>query len=450
MKKFIIILLSVLLLFSCATSEKTVTEVETIGKESALEQSSVMNQTEDEKPETDTLPSPADTETSEEEKSEPSALENKEALPDSKEKTETEETAESFPVSEEEAEAALSDTEEKIALTGEEEVSEHVESEERIEIIEKVDTPDREDTVTAIAYTGTGSVTEAFNYAFGVKNMNDLLSSGIPFVTSYFMRGMYDASLDEKTPLYTTLGKLQSIIENFYWKYTTQDIEWKEGERPESIESLTSLAAPETELELFSYAYGFSVIRDLLSNDVDIEIIPFMAGMLDALYSPSSPLTDEEIETAYNTYIVYLNEEYYRETAEKAETNKEKAEVFLEKNREEEGVTVLENGVQILVLAQDETLGSRPTQYDTVILDYNEYVLDYETGELSFTDADWGAEISVINLSPGFQSAVTNMHVGEAVRAFIPPELTGMAGGDGEEIEPNSIFVYDIALQQIL
>ncbi len=280
--------------------------------------------------------------------------------------------------------------------------------------------------------------------------MNDLLSSGIPFVTSYFMRGMYDASLDEKTPLYTTLGKLQSIIENFYWKYTTQDIEWEEGERPESIESLTSLAAPETELELFSYAYGFSVIRDLLSNDVDIEIIPFMAGMLDALYSHSSPLSNEEIETAYNAYIVYLNEEYYRETAEKAEKNREKAEAFLEKNREEESVTVLENGVQILVLAQDETLGSRPTQYDTVILDYNEYVLDYETGELSFTDADWGAEISVINLSPGFQSAVTNMHVGEAVRAFIPPELTGMAGGDGEEIEPNSIFVYDIALQQIL
>lgn len=303
---------------------------------------------------------------------------------------------------------------------------------------------------TPIVYEKSTDVISAFNYAFGVKNMNDLLSADIPFVTQYFMRGMYDASLDSKTPQYTTLGNLQNVINEFYTQYTANSITGDKGERPETVESLLSLEEPENRIELFSYVYGFSVIRDLLSSGVDIDIVPFMAGMLDALYSPSSPLSDGDIQTAYNAYIVYLNDEYYREEAEKAEANKEKAGAFLEKNRAENDVTVLENGVQILILAQDDELGSRPTQYDTVILDYNEYVLDYETGELEFTDADWGAEISVINLSAGFQSAVTNMHVGEAVRAFIPPELSSMADGDGDGIEPNSIFVYDIALQQIL
>lgn len=419
MKKLIIIVLSVLLLFSCTTTaEKKGVTTEAVSVTTA--------KTEAVKEEKDAAQVPV-TEPVEEETVPVPEPEKKEAEPVEKREDETE------PVEEEKPQEQVI-TEEVTAIAAEE-----ASSEEESPV-----------TLTPIIYEENGSVISAFNYAFGVKNMNDLLSAGIPFTASYFMRGMYDASVDFKTPVYTTLGNLQNVINEFYAEYTAKTITGDTGARPETVESLLALGEPEDRIELFSYVYGFSVIRDLLSSGVDIEIVPFMAGMLDALYSPSSPLSDDEIQTAYNAYIVYLNDEYYREEAEKAEANKEKAGAFLEKNRAENDVTVLENGVQILILAQDETLGSRPTQYDTVILDYNEYVLDYETGELEFTDADWGAEISVINLPAGFQSAVTNMHVGEAVRAFIPPELSGMAEGDGDGIEPNSIFVYDIALQQIL
>lgn len=422
MKKLIIIILSVLLLFSCTTTaeKKSVTteaaEVSQAKTEDAAEEKTVEPVPVEEPAEQARVPE------KEPEKKEEEPAEKKEEKrePDGGKPQETEEPEE---------ETVLPVVAEAAAETAVEEAS---------------------PSSTSIVYEKSTDVISAFNYAFGVKNMNDLLSADIPFVASYFMMGMYDASVDPDTPRYTTLGNLQNVINEFYTEYTAKTITGDTGTRPGTVESLLALGEPEKRIELFSYVYGFSVIRDLLSSGVDIEIVPFMAGMLDALYSPSSPLSDGDIQTAYNAYIVYLNDEYYREEAEKAEANKEKAGAFLEKNRAENDVTVLENGVQILILAQDETLGSRPTQYDTVILDYNEYVLDYETGDLEFTDADWGAEISVINLPAGFQSAVTNMHVGEAVRAFIPPELSGMAEGDGDEIEPNSIFVYDIALQQIL
>ena len=304
--------------------------------------------------------------------------------------------------------------------------------------------------VTPIIRTESDDTISIYSYAYGVKNMTDLLESGIPFVTEYFMRGMYDATLDEKTPVFVTLGNLQNVINEYYTLYMTEGVSVEHGERPETVEYLLSLSQPEDDAELFSYAYGFSVIRDLNSLEIDIDIIPFMAGMLDALYCETSPLTEAEINEAYNLYILYLNREYYAEQEKKAETNRIKAEEFLTANREEEGIIVLDNGVQILVLDEDEELGAKPTQYDTVIMDYNEYILNYATGDLEFTDADWNAEVSVITLEKGLQSAVTNMHVGEAIRAFIPPEYSGLSEGDGADIEPNSLFVYDIALQKIL
>lgn len=423
MKRIIIIILSVLLLFSCTTTAEKKAAVITDAAE-------ITAKTEDTAEEKTVVPVPVE-EPAEDEKTEPVRTPEKEEEPSEKkeEKTEAEEEKKEQVTPEKEEESVIPPGAEAVPQEAAEEAL---------------------SSYTPIVYSDTGSVIAAFNYAFGVKNMNELVQSGIPFVTSYFMRGLYDAYLDMDKPVWSSLGTLQNVISEFYEKYTAGVVTVENGPRPETVESLLSLDDPDDGMELFSYVYGFSVIRDLLARGVDIEITAFMAGMLDALYLSSPPLSDDDIESALNAYILYLNEEYYREEAEKAEANKEKAEAFLEKNREENDVTVLDNGVQILLLGADETLGGRPTQYDTVILDYNEYILDYETGELEYTDADCGAEISVISLSQGFQSAVTSMHVGEAVRAFIPPELSGMAEGDGGTVEPNSLFVYDIALQKIL
>ncbi len=422
MKRIIIIILSVLLLFSCTTTaEKKAAVIKDAAETTAA--------TEDTAEEKTVVPVQVE-EPAEDEKTEPVRTPEKEEEPSEKKEEKTE--------AEEEKEQVTQEKEEESVIPPSAEAVPQEAAEEALL------------SYTPIVYSDTGSVITAFNYAFGVNKMNELVQSGIPFVTSYFMRGMYDAFLDIDKPVWASLGTLQNVISEFYEKYTAGVITAENGPRPETVESLLSLADPDDGMELFSYVYGFSVIRDLLARGVDIEITAYMAGMLDALYLPSPPLSDDDIESVLNAYILYLNEEYYREEAEKAQANKEKAEAFLEKNREENDVTVLDNGVQILLLGADETLGGRPTQYDTVILDYNEYILDYETGELEYTDADWGAEISVISLPQGFQSAVTSMHVGEAVRAFIPPELSGMAEGDGDTVEPNSLFVYDIALQKIL
>lgn len=284
-----------------------------------------------------------------------------------------------------------------------------------------------------------------FNYAYGVRLAGEIKTSGYTLSGPYFALGMYDASEKTSSSRFYSLIEINSILYSYVYDGTFS----LTGERPSTIEDINSLSTPKSEIEAFSYAFAFKIVRDNISSGIEIEILPLLQGVLDTLYSDSSPLTDDQIQSAMNLYIDYLNTEYYKELEETAISNREKATLFFEQNGKKEGITTLPNGVQIMLLDSDEVTGNSPTQYDRVLIDYNEYILSYETGELEYTDADFGAEIHLIDLNNGLQSAITSMHTGEAIRAFIPPELSGMEDGTAD-IPPYSVFVYDIALHEIL
>ena len=284
-----------------------------------------------------------------------------------------------------------------------------------------------------------------FNYAYAVRLTDEIKATGYSISGPYFALGMYDASEKTSSSRFYSLIEIKDIL----YSYSGDGVFSISGKRPNTVEEILKLSAPEDEIEAFSYALSFNIVRDNISAGIEIDILSLLEGVLDTLYSDSSPLTIDEIQNAVNLYIEYLNKEYYREMEETELSNRENATLFFERNGKEEGVTTLENGVQILLLDSDEITGNSPTQYDRVLMDYNEYVLSYKTGELEYTDADYGVEIHIIDLNNGLQSAITSMHTGEAIRAFIPPELSGREEGT-EDIPPYSVYVYDIALHKIL
>ena len=309
---------------------------------------------------------------------------------------------------------------------------------------------DEEENLTVIEKADGDEMIIAFNYAYGIKTTEDLTLNGVSLISSYFVLGLYDAFYKPNSPSFIGLVDIENIINEFIIQYLNNGISFDYGARPVYLEDILALDFPVDLPSSFSYAYGFSIMRTLVSEDVDIEIMTFMTGVLDSLYSEVRPLSDTEIQNAVNSYVIYLNEEYYKTLENMAEDNRVNAEEFFEENILTDGIKVLDNGVQILVLDEDETIGASPTEYDTVIMDYNEYIVDYNTGDLVFTDADYNVEVSLFNLSSGLRSAIAATRTGQAVRAFIPPELSRLPEGDGDEIPPYSIFVYDIALHEIL
>ncbi len=287
------------------------------------------------------------------------------------------------------------------------------------------------------------STVDLFSYAYGVSTADDILLSSITFNSLYFVRGIYDAFLSPLSPSLSSLNEVNAVIEEYINGDETPLIDF--GPRPD-MASIKTLTRESDFSLLFSYSYGFSVMQSIKFAGLDISIELFIEGILDAVYLEEPKLSDDELNAAIDNYITFLNEEYYLSLESEMEEKENKAEEFLEKNRKEDGVITLDSGVQLLFLEKADESGRTPTQYDTVIMDYNEYVLDYDTGELEFRDVVRESEVHVFDLSNALQSAIVRMHTGDAVRVFIPPELSDKYELD----EKGLLFVYDIALNLIL
>ncbi|MCI6114727.1 MAG: hypothetical protein MR687_05515 [Spirochaetales bacterium] len=294
----------------------------------------------------------------------------------------------------------------------------------------------------------TSDLFSLFNYAYGLKTLDDIKSENISLNAKYFARAVIDASFSP-IPVLVESGKIQSTIDQYVLEYYYEGKTFLPGDRPDSISELLTLDKPSTLEEAFSYAYTFSIIRELIDGEVDILPEPFIIGGLDSLTESERLLDIEGEQNAINAYITYLNEEYLKEIEKKGETNSDRAKAFLEENGKRDGVVVLDNGIELMILDEDDKLGDHPTQYDTVLVDYNMYVMDYDTEELEIIDADYYAELRLMEIDTALQSSIVALRVGQAGRTWVPPEmLYGERNIEG--IEPNSIIVYDIALHDIL
>ena len=294
----------------------------------------------------------------------------------------------------------------------------------------------------------TSDLFSAFNYAYGLKTMDDIKTESISLNAKYFARAVLDAE-NSPVPVLMKAGEIQSTIDRFVLEYYYEGKTFLPGDRPESITELMNLDVPSNLEEAFSYAYTFSIIRELIDGEVDIIAQPFIQGGLDSLLEEERIFDKTEEERAINAYITYLNEEYLKEIEKKGETNSDRAKAFLEKNGLREEVSILDNGIQLEILDEDETLGEHPTQYDTVLVDYNMYIMDYDSEDLDIIDADYYAELRLMEIDTALQSSIVALRVGQAGRTWIPPEML-YGSRNIEGIEPNSIIVYDIALHDIL
>ena len=212
-----------------------------------------------------------------------------------------------------------------------------------------------------------------------------------------------------------------------------------------SKEDILLLPTPETLLDKFSYSYGvMNAIQLYYYNGLDITAPEFMEGAADALWeNPEQLMTDEEMTAAIDAYAQYLDAAYEEYVAQLAKANLEEAEAFLEENKNTEGIVILPSGNQMIIISEEETLGATPVETDSVIVDYDLFLLDgnqYDAG----TDVTFDLQ----SLIPGFVEAVTNMKVGQEAMVYIHPSF-GYGETGTSSIEPNSLLIFRINLKSI-
>ena len=115
----------------------------------------------------------------------------------------------------------------------------------------------------------TSDLFSLFNYAYGLKTLDDIKSENISLNAKYFARAVIDASFSP-IPVLVESGKIQSTIDQYVLNYYYEGKTFLPGDRPDSISELLTLDKPSTLEEAFSYAYTFSIIRELIDGEVDI------------------------------------------------------------------------------------------------------------------------------------------------------------------------------------
>lgn len=322
---------------------------------------------------------------------------------------------------------------------------EKLEEEQKLEVASLDNAESTTATVTYATIDKTDLI-QSFNYAYGYMITSSLLEDGVSINGSYWLRGIDDATnfVNVETFLVDT-ADIQNIINEYYTSFYQAGL--KEDVGPLlTEEELDALLPPETLCEKFSYAYSLIFTSQLIyMNGLDILANEFKQGATDALYnSENRQMTEEECNEAITNYANKLNEEYEAYVKQLSEENLKAAEEFLEEKKNSEGIIVLPSGDLMEIISEDETLGATPKDTDSVIVDYELYLLD---GTL--VDSGDDVTFSLSSLIPGFVEAVTNLKVGQECYVYIHPDY-GYGTQESDTIPPNSLLEFRIYLKGIV
>ena len=211
------------------------------------------------------------------------------------------------------------------------------------------------------------------------------------------------------------------------------------------IASLTvSAAAGSVELksdkQKYSYAYGFNIANLLQASGVnEVDTAAFVAGLNDVLQGKDLQMDIAEMKQA----LEKQRDEIVTKASQEA---MKKGQAFLDKNKSVEGVKVLENGMQYIVLKAGE--GDQPKATDKVEVHYHGTLID---GTVFDSSVDRGTPVSfpLGNVIPGFREAITRMKTGGKWRVFIPSDMAYGESGAPPKIGPNETLIFEIELLAI-
>ncbi len=203
----------------------------------------------------------------------------------------------------------------------------------------------------------------------------------------------------------------------------------------------------ETVQDLYSYAVGYEVGRNLQEQETQFNLEALFQGIEDVLLENQPLLDQTERQQAMAALQEQLRERFADERAVTGENNKAEGEAFLAENKTREGVVTLPSGLQYLVLREGN--GPKPEATDRVSVHYIGSFLDGTEFNNSYTGGD-PAIFSVNRVIAGWTEALQLMKVGAKWKLWLPPELAYGEAGQGTQIGSNATLVFEVELLTIL
>ena len=193
------------------------------------------------------------------------------------------------------------------------------------------------------------------------------------------------------------------------------------------------------ELERVSYSIGINVATSIKSEGLDsINSFYISKGFQDVFENKDLAINIEESNKIIGEYF---NKKQDAKNQRLAIDSK----IFLEENKQKDGVMTTESGLQYLILSEGR--GNNPTLNDNVTVHYHGTLIDGTIFDSS-VDRKQPATFPLNGVIPGWQEALQMMSVGSKWKIFIPSELAYGESGAGA-IGPNSTLIFEVELLSI-
>lgn len=198
---------------------------------------------------------------------------------------------------------------------------------------------------------------------------------------------------------------------------------------PQKVEEKKPQVNVEKDLPKISKAFGHIIGQNLTSLGLDFDMKEVIQGIQDCVNGVPSPMNESECIQA----ITAIQENAFQK---QSLDNLKKAEEFLTKNKNAEGVIELEAGKLQYVRLKEGT-GELVQSHFSPVVRYTGKFIDGKT----FGESREDEVISLDETIVGFNKAITGMKEGEKRRIFIHPDL---GYGTNGFLPPNSLLTFEI------
>ena len=205
-----------------------------------------------------------------------------------------------------------------------------------------------------------------------------------------------------------------------------------------------TIEAPQTLEEKFAYVYGYQLLNSIITSIPELEKEYFLDGVR-AYVDNDYVYSMQESQTIMNEYQQKRYESYEAQMTELREKNLTAAENFLQTNKKRSGVVSISDKLQYEVLREPSAEAKSANSKSTVTVNYRLVTLSGEVKDSSYDRGQASVFDLSTNIIEGFRSAVSVMHEGEKIRAWVHPDL-GYGINGSSNIEPNQLLIFDIEL----
>lgn len=200
------------------------------------------------------------------------------------------------------------------------------------------------------------------------------------------------------------------------------------------------------DLAKVGYGFGYMMGDGNKDNATDISLDAYFQGFRDAYLGNQPVFTEEEIKKILMDYQKRKEAEYAKQIEAVAKKNLAIGEEYLAKNAKNKGVKTTKSGLQYQILQEGN--GKKPTAQDTVKVHYEGKLIDGTIFDSSYKRGE-PTKLPLENVIDGWKEGLQMMNVGAKYRLVVPAHL-GYGEAGMNDIEPNSILIFEVELLEIL